>query len=98
MPMLTDAFDELVNIHQRFLAAANLDVEEQILQGFQQLHNTCVEAINRVRQVRVGRQGWNLSNSGHEPNRSNPHENQAETHKNTVQPHYSSSFNQQHEP
>jgi hypothetical protein len=58
MPMLTDAFNGLVDIHERYVAAAELDAEEReaadtYLQGIQQLHNTCVEAINRVRQVKV---------------------------------------------
>jgi hypothetical protein len=58
MPTLTDAFNELVDIHERYVAAAELDDEEReaaetYLQGIQQLHNTCVEAINRVRQVKV---------------------------------------------
>jgi hypothetical protein len=58
IPTLTDALNELVGIHERYVAAAELDDEEReaaetYLQGIQQLHNTCVEAINRVRQVKV---------------------------------------------
>ncbi|XP_045023700.1 uncharacterized protein LOC123468107 [Daphnia magna] len=103
MPTLTDAFNELVDIHERFVAAANLDTEEleaaqAYLQRIQQLHNTCVEALNRVRQVRVGRQGWNVSNSGHEPNRSNPRADQTESLSNTIQSYDSSGAIQQPEP
>ncbi|EFX77503.1 hypothetical protein DAPPUDRAFT_321436 [Daphnia pulex] len=103
MPTLMDAINELVDIHERYVAAAELDAEEReaagtYLQGIQQLHNTCVEAINRVRQVRVGRQGWNVSNSGHVPNRPNPRDEQPESLNNTIPPHDSASAIQQPEP
>ncbi|KAI9551321.1 hypothetical protein GHT06_003253 [Daphnia sinensis] len=103
MPTLTDALNELVDIHEHFVDAANLDAEEQeatqaYLQRIQQLHNTCVEAINRARQVRVGRQGWNVSNSGHKPNNSKLRDNQAESLNNTIQPNDSSNAVQQLEP
>ncbi|KAK4013637.1 hypothetical protein OUZ56_026190 [Daphnia magna] len=103
IPTLTDAFNELVDIHERFVAAANLEAEEQeaaqaYLKRIQQLHNTCVEPINHVRQVRVGRQGWNVCNSGHEPNRSNPRDDQTESLSNTIQPYDSSGAIQQPEP
>jgi hypothetical protein len=103
MPTLTDAFNELVDIHERYVAAAELDDEEReaaetYLQGIQQLHNTCVEAINRVRQARVGRQGWNVSNSGHVPNRPNPRDEQPESLNNTISLHDSASAIQQPEP
>ena len=96
MPTLTNALNELVDIHERYVAAAELDAEEQeaaetYLQGIQQLHNTCVEAINRVRQVRVGRQGWNVSNSGLVPNRTNPRDEQPESLSNIISPHDSAS-------
>ncbi len=103
MPTLTDAFNELVDIHERYVAAAELEAEEReaaetYLQGIQQLHNTFVEAINRVRQVRVGRQGWNVSNSSYEPNRTNPRDEQPKSLNNTFPSHDLASAIQQPEP
>lgn len=84
MPALMQAFKDLIDINERFVATSNLDAEEQhasqtFWQGIQQLQNTWIEAISRTRQTRAARRGWDVSNSGREPNCTNAHSNSADT-------------------
>ena len=48
--------------------------------------------------MRIGRQGWSVSNSGQEPNRSNPRDDPAESLNDTIQPRDLSSVIQQPGP
>ena len=59
MPTLNDTYNELVDIHQRFVDAANLDPERQdAAQAYLQKNTATAEHLRRSNKSRPSNENW----------------------------------------